>query len=255
MSIVWVNKPIGWTPKMCVDKYRNNDKDKIAFAGRLDPMAYGLLPLIINGNQKLCDEVVSNYKTYRFKLILGIQTDTYDILGLINNYQEKTIYTVTELGEILDEHSKMKNQEYPPYSSKMILNEKTGKKTALWELTKNGIEVVLPTHDVDIEYIKLLSSDIISIDNLHKIIAHRINELPLNVDMRQADILELWGNFISENKDHVFQIIKCEASVSSGTYIRSIGNSMGGTCFDINRIKYGDKIISIKNNKYQYMIH
>ena len=53
MNVIWVFKPIGWTPKDCVDKLKEIFKDdKISFAGRLDPMAYGMLPIIINSLMK-----------------------------------------------------------------------------------------------------------------------------------------------------------------------------------------------------------
>jgi tRNA U55 pseudouridine synthase TruB len=90
MSVIWVFKPIGWTPKDCVIEHQKITNQKMAFAGRLDPMACGLMPIIIHNSnnttevQKIKESLQGSYKTYRFKLVLGFQSDTYDILGIAN---------------------------------------------------------------------------------------------------------------------------------------------------------------------------
>ena len=92
-QVVWVFKPIGWNPADCVVEYLRLNKDtllnkKIAFAGRLDPIACGLLPLIItdkNENkdrQNKKESLQSSYKTYRFSLISGLKSDSFDIMGI-----------------------------------------------------------------------------------------------------------------------------------------------------------------------------
>lgn len=90
-SIYYCNKPIGITPTECCQKLRIilnlTDKQKIGFACRLDPLAYGLMPVIIHDTSvKRIQDVYSTFngmdKTYTFKVILGYTTDTYDILGI-----------------------------------------------------------------------------------------------------------------------------------------------------------------------------
>lgn len=256
MSIVWIHKPIGWTPKGCIDEYRRvtGEKSKIAFAGRLDPMAYGLLPIIIEGTRDIASALESTYKTYQFKIILGLQTDTYDILGLITNIHEDKVLEESELRDIIHECGKITTQEYPPFSSKTVLDERTGKKVQLWKLTTEGVKVTLPVHNVEIKYMKLLSNNIVSVGDLLSTIIPRIDALPSSTDMRQEMILSMWKYHCSNLRDKNFQIIECEASVSSGTYIRSIANSMSGVCYDINRVEYGNKIIKTSTDKFTFSI-
>lgn len=236
MHIIWVNKPIGWTPKQCVNEVKKLYNGKICFAGRLDPMAYGLLPLIINGHYNDISNLQSCYKTYRFKVILGIQTDTYDILGEITNITNNVSYS---------NPLPIVSQEYPPYSSKTVMYN--NKKVPLWQLSKQGIKVPLPVHDVDIKDFKILSKKMRSFDEILSTVIKRINTLPNSTDFRQESIITTWKSHMNYS---LFQVVNCEATVSTGTYIRSIGNKMLGCCYDINRITYST-MHSI-GNKYSF---
>lgn len=245
MSIVWTHKPIGWTPKECVDEYkrRTNDRSKIAFAGRLDPMAYGLLPLVINGTRSTAQELEGSYKTYQFKVVLGMTTDSYDILGFITRItsDNNTILSLSELDTMIDTCAQIKVQEYPPYSSKTVYDNMTKKQVQLWLLAKEGrLPTKLPEHPVDIEYIKLLKSKVVPIDDVVLKVTSRINALLPSIDMRRKEILQGWKEWQTKSSGREFQVIKCEAKVSCGTYIRSIGNMMDGVCYDISRTVYGD---------------
>lgn len=256
MTIVWLHKPIGWTPKTCIDEYRSitGEKGKIAFAGRLDPMAYGLLPIIINEDRNTAAALESTDKTYQFKVIMGLQTDTYDILGLITHVHKFNIFDDTLFQELVHKCSIITTQEYPPYSSKTVTDERTGKKVALWKLTTQGIKVPLPEHAVEIKYIKLLYQNVISTGDLLSTIISRIDSLPSSCNMRQEKILSMWKSHCSDLPHRKYQLITCEASVSSGTYIRSIANSMGGVCYDINRIRHGNKTLTFPINEFQFAI-
>ena len=249
MPIVWVYKPIGWTPKDCVDEYRRQMKEtrKIAFAGRLDPMAYGLIPLIINDSQASVYSLQESHKTYQFKVILGITTDTYDILGLITNLESK-ILNMTELETLMNACSGITSQEYPPYSSKTVRDELSGKQVALWKLAELGrLPKELPKHPVHIEHLKLLKTNIKTIDRIVVTIINRLASLLPSHNLRHDEILATWLEQLSKFTEREFQVITCEARVSSGTYIRGLGNLMGGTCYDIHRTQYGDKISDIRD--------
>ena len=81
--LVWVNKPIGLSPKDCTDKLKKENV-KVGFAGRLDPLAYGLLPLVINDKGAVLQSSVMNKdKVYQFKMICGLSSTTFDILGRV----------------------------------------------------------------------------------------------------------------------------------------------------------------------------
>lgn len=243
MSIIWIFKPIGYTPKDCIIEYqkRTNINKKIAFAGRLDPMAYGLLPLIIHESddatvvQKIKESLQGSYKTYQFKLILGLESDTFDILGLAKRRE-----SINKLS--LDNIKGRHIQSYPPYSSQKAYSKYYKKKVPLWKLAKEGrLPKTLPTREVDVEYIKFLDETKITNEELLEIIKIRFDALLEKTNYRNDEIAECWNNMLKFKEE--FKVYHLEAKVSSGTYIRSIGNDLEGIVFDIYRISMADKVL------------
>ena len=55
-------------------------------------------------------------------------------------------------------------------------------------------------------------------------------------DFRQQETLDTWKENIIE--DNLYLIEDFETKISSGGYVRSIANSMGGVALDINRKEY-----------------
>ncbi len=242
MSVVWVFKPIGWTPKDCILEYQKLVKKKMAFAGRLDPMACGLLPLIIHETedikqvQEVKESLQGSYKTYQFNLILGFETDTYDILGLPKKREGKY-----DLSEGLERVKQLKVQEYPPYSSQKVFSPHYQKKMPLWKLAKEGkLPDDLPKRDIDIESIRITGIEIISNHELLEIIKDRFNSLNNKDDYRSHEILSEWEKLLKDN-NREYIIHHLEARVSTGTYIRTLCHELGGIAYDICRINMHDK--------------
>lgn len=250
MNTYWIFKPIGWTPKMCVEEFKklNNTNEKYAFAGRLDPMAYGLIPIMRNTDKNIRMNMEGNFKTYRFKIISGIITDTYDILGIIKNFNCDIMY----VDEFIKNCCEMKEQEYPPFSSKTVKHPITQKMVPLWQMSLNNlVPDELPMHDIEIKYIKSVNIFDIKMKNLYKKINKRISSLPNNNNYRQKEIIEQWKNF---DPDMNIKIYEFEARISKGTYIRSLGNKFGGCCYDILRTSVGEKELNEKYNKFEFKI-
>lgn len=81
-GVVLLNKPEGLTSHDCVNRMRRlfNTK-KVGHTGTLDPMATGVLPILIGRATKAADLLVSDSKKYRAGLRIGITTDTEDTTG------------------------------------------------------------------------------------------------------------------------------------------------------------------------------
>lgn len=257
--ITWVFKPIGWTPKDCIVElkslksnyelypdyehtnyeHKNYEHTKMGFAGRLDPMAYGLLPIVIQDNKNQTkDELQGSYKTYQFKIIPGLLSDTYDILGIVN------ICEVVDLD--LDKIKTMNSQKYPPYSSYCVFDAHYQKKVPLWKLVKeNRLPDILPEREVDIRNIEIIKSEMIKNSDLLNLIKIRIDKLRNKEGFRYETILNCWNNLDLNNQYKVYHL---ESTVSSGTYIRSIANSLGAVAYDIFRIKVKDNVLKNHEN-------
>ena len=83
-GVLAVNKPAGKTSHDVVNKIRRiyNTK-RVGHAGTLDPMATGVLVVLVGRAAKACEYISSDVKTYRATLRLGITTDTEDVTGEI----------------------------------------------------------------------------------------------------------------------------------------------------------------------------
>lgn len=78
------DKPAGWTSHdvVAVVKKKLGAK-KVGHLGTLDPMATGVLPLVINGATRYADALGGGTKEYEVTLELGASTDTYDSSGKV----------------------------------------------------------------------------------------------------------------------------------------------------------------------------
>ena len=151
MTILTIYKPIGKTPLDMIHTLKKNKPHlkttKMSYAGRLDPMAHGLL-IILTDEDCFNQHLYHNLdKTYECELLIGISTDTYDILGKITNNKknlfnlpvDKVISTITSLKGSMD-------QPYPPYSSQRV----SGK--PLWYYAKHNLlnTITIPSKIINI---------------------------------------------------------------------------------------------------------
>ena len=233
-------KQIGETPKELVDKYKEKTKQKkISFAGRLDPMASGLMILLVGEECKQQDKYLKLSKTYEFDILFGFKTDTYDVLGKLISYNLVKPVLVDNLE--IKSYARKFTQKYPPYSS-IVVN-----KQPLWWWSKNDKlhEIEIPEKEVEIFSIEEIKGpNVLSQDSLETIIKQMINSLsPENLEkFRAPEILDIWTEYFKEND--VKPIIKSyRANVSSGTYIRGLTNQIGedlgcgAIALNIKRIK------------------
>jgi tRNA U55 pseudouridine synthase TruB len=231
--IIDYEKHIGESMQDVVNRFKKQYKitDKVAFAGRLDPLAFGIVRLLTGDDCKLMDEECKHDKIYTFSTIHGFQSDTYDILGLVTNIIDDS--QKNNFKEELFDEEKTITQQYPPYSSKTI--DVDGKKVRLWEATKYNMNYNdIPTKEVKIHYIKKINENFVDGNNIYNTIKCLINTV--NGDFRQKEILEKWEKNIDVNK--IYKCCMYETKISSGGYVRSIANSMGSVAFNICRKQY-----------------
>lgn len=81
-GIIVVDKPQGWTSHDAVGKMRRlANTRKVGHLGTLDPMATGVLPLVIGRATRLAQFYVRSDKVYDARVRFGYSTDTYDADG------------------------------------------------------------------------------------------------------------------------------------------------------------------------------
>ena len=169
-----VYKEISQTPLEAINVFKKDNpqyaNSTISYAGRLDPMAHGVLILLIDDENKKRREYENLEKEYFFKILVGVSTDTYDILGLIkeSNLEYKD-NVIEKLQNILPMYTGDTEQELPPYSSYSV----QGKPLFKWARDNRLDEIVLPKRTVNIKEMEYI--DFESIDNrkLNSLIVNR----------------------------------------------------------------------------------
>ena len=149
-GIVIINKPKGCTSHDVVSKVKKIFNEKVGHTGTLDPMATGVLPLLI-GKGTLCSKYLINHdKKYRVTLELGKKTDTADAEG--NVIEEQKVNTMQEekVKEVLQNFIGKQEQIPPMYSAIKVKGKK------LYEYARKGIKVEVKPRKIEIYEIKLI---------------------------------------------------------------------------------------------------
>jgi len=153
-GIINIYKPKEWTSHDIVAKIKRITGEKVGHTGTLDPLAQGVLPILIGKGTQCSKYLVNHDKKYRVELKLGKRTETLDAEGKIIEEKEipqnmleqsnksnieKTLKTFE--GEI--------EQKPPIYSAIKVKGKK------LYEYARKGQEVEIPTRKITIYSIEL----------------------------------------------------------------------------------------------------
>lgn len=154
-GILIINKEKGCTSHDIVYKVKKIFNEKVGHTGTLDPLAEGVLPILI-GKGTLCSKYLINHdKKYVVNLELGQKTETADLEGKI--IEEKKIpdksLTQSKIEKVLKSFIG-KQQQMPPIYSAIKVN---GKK--LYEYARKGQNVEIKPREIEIYDIKLINID------------------------------------------------------------------------------------------------
>lgn len=149
-GIVLLNKSKGISSFKAINKLKwIIGSGKVGHAGTLDPIAEGLLIVMINNATKFSDNLMKRDKEYFVELELGYETDTYDTEGEITEKYEGNLNISDEkILEVINSFTGEIMQVPPMYSAIKINGEK------LYELARKGIEVEREARKVKIYSIR-----------------------------------------------------------------------------------------------------
>lgn len=241
-KVLNIYKPVGLTPYDIIKKIKKNAKYKnvvIGYAGRLDPMAEGVLLLLLDEENKKRKEYERLNKKYECKFLFGIETDSYDVLGLIKEYTLN--YKIkNNLQKELDAFTGKQKQYYPPFSSARV----NGKPLFYWARENKLDQISIPSKEITIHDIFLLHTKCIDQSFLKQYVVNKLYKI--EGDFRQEIIKDRWENFFNNNPYFSLLTISCLVECSSGTYIRSLAHSIGrnlgtgGIALSIKRTAVGE---------------
>ncbi len=143
-GVLIINKPEGPTSHDIVNKIRRlYSTKKVGHTGTLDPMATGVLVVLIGRAAKACEYSLSDRKRYTATLRLGIETDTEDTTG---NVLKEAAVNVTE-EDVKTALSSFKGniKQIPPMYSALKVG---GKK--LYDIAREGGTVERKAREIEV---------------------------------------------------------------------------------------------------------
>ena len=160
-GVIIINKEIGPTSQGVVNRAKRLlGASKAGHTGTLDPMATGVLPVLIERGVKASEFMLSSDKHYVATLLLGVTTDTEDVTGETLS-ESDNIPTESEVLEAVSSFVGSYLQTPPMYSALKV----GGKK--LCDLARAGVTIEREAREVTI----------------HSLTAEKINEREYTLDV------------------------------------------------------------------------
>ena len=153
-SVLFVDKPKGLSSFQVVEKIKRRfGLKKVGHTGTLDPIATGLLIVLLEEATRFAEFFMRLPKTYTVQAQLGVITDTYDAEGKVLEVRQVNL-SCGQVEEILANFLGRIIQRPPPFSAKKVGGIKA------YQLARKGVEVELKPIQVQIYRAKLLECHI-----------------------------------------------------------------------------------------------
>jgi tRNA pseudouridine55 synthase len=154
-GVLIIDKPAGLTSHDVVNRVRRilNERS-VGHLGTLDPMATGVLPVVIGNFTRLAQFYVSSEKTYEGTVRFGFCTDTYDAEGEPTTEIKNVNLDPDQLESAVAKFRGVIEQAPPPFSAKKI------KGVPAYKLARKQKEVHLNPVQVEIKELQVLGVDV-----------------------------------------------------------------------------------------------
>lgn len=154
-GVLVIDKPQGWTSHDVVAHVKRKLKaKKVGHLGTLDPLATGVLVLVINGATKYSSQLDTGAKEYLTVARLGEETDTYDREGKVVASSDTAAVTEDGIRSALDSFRGRIRQVPPMYSA-----IKSGG-TPLYKLARKGVTIEREAREIEVYSLEVLKIEI-----------------------------------------------------------------------------------------------
>lgn len=213
-------KPPGWTPLQATEALRQQlnlgAAEKLTYAGRLDPMAEGVM-LVLGGEERFKKaQFCALDKVYEAQILLGFSSDTGDALGRVQR-AELSVFSEAQLQSAVLSLQGEQVWPVPNWSSVSV-----GGKT-LVEHRRSGRELEAPLRKMRIDRVDGVEMHVLKGGVLWAELQTRIQAV--QGDFRQTEALESWQAVL--NREASFLCVHLRIACGSGTYIRSLAVALG----------------------------
>lgn len=218
-KVLTLHKEIGETPLECLERFRADNpeyvKVKMTYAGRLDPLASGVLLVLTGEECKKKEKYLGLDKEYELTILFGLSTDSMDVLGLIEEKKTGALeyfgnFKKKDFEDLLRKFEKSFKQKYPKFSSPAIAA---------------GSEEDLPEKEVEIKKIEYGAFGFVSKKYLRDLALENIFKVKGN--FRQNMIWVSWEQTLEKFPDANLPTLTIKVSCTSGTYMRSLAKAIG----------------------------
>jgi tRNA pseudouridine(55) synthase len=197
-------------------------------------MASGKLLVLIGDECKRQEHYHALDKRYEFSVLLGVASDTADVLGRLRGFTSLPVIDVStaRVREVLTILTGPIALPYPPFSAKTV----QGKPLHTWTLEGRLHEITIPTQSGTIYRLSLTHCEHKSRKHITTEALTKINSIPpvtekrkaLGNDFRRIDVRADWETFRTTGSgDDQFTILHLACICSSGTYMRSLAEEIG----------------------------
>lgn len=209
-GLILLNKPKGITSYGVVSAIKRLTGEKrVGHTGTLDPMATGVLPVLIGRATALSCYMLDADKKYIASVKLGIITDTEDITGAVMEQRNVDI-SAEQLSATLDKFIGVQMQKPPMYSAL----KKNG--VPMYKLARKGEKLDIPEREINIYSLDLVR--------------------PLDSEGNfSIECLVSKGTYIRSLVRDIGEALGCGATLTELTRTYSAGIDIGD-CVDLNHL-------------------
>ena len=151
-AVLIIDKPAGLTSHDVVNRVRRFLYQRsVGHLGTLDPMATGVLPLVVGSFTRLAQFYTASEKTYEGTIRFGFSTDTYDAEGEPTSPPQDVALQKSEVETLAAKFRGVIEQLPPPFSAKKIQG------VPAYKLARKRKEVVLQPVQVEVKEFEILS--------------------------------------------------------------------------------------------------
>lgn len=153
-AVLIIDKPPGFTSHDVVARVRRILQQRaVGHLGTLDPMATGVLSLVLGNMTRLAKFYLKSEKTYEGVIRFGFATDTYDAEGEASATPQQPKLTLESVRQLATKFIGIIEQVPPPYSAKKIAG------VPAYKLARKNKEVTLKPVQVEIKEFEILAVD------------------------------------------------------------------------------------------------
>ncbi|MDQ3239430.1 MAG: hypothetical protein M3P33_02815 [bacterium] len=202
-------------------------KDEIlSYAGVLDPLAQGFVPVLVGREENQNRVHFTNAKKkYTFDVLVGVSTDTFDLLGLVTKFlPNNSGIDYAELENMFLGHSRAFDQTVSLFSNKKY------KGKSLWEWGREG--VLVPEEERPFTPVVIYD---FSINKQYFVTKKKLKSdtelMKSNFDntFRIDAVVGKWNAYFDKNNIDEYRVLSFDIFVSKGFYIRKLVEDISKT--------------------------